>query len=114
MLDAGKQPSSKQPKSKDSSRYVFETENEVQARRRTDERGYAVFRHFQFSRERQEKWWPEEHRDRFEAVLSMPLAAPVRACFEWGRALLAERGVLAPAAAAAGALAAYIPPPALY
>lgn len=78
---AGKQPSSKQPKSKDSSRYVFETENEVQARRRTDERGYAVFRHFQFSRERQEKWWPEEHRDRFEAVLSMPLAAPVRAPF---------------------------------
>ena len=61
--------------------FVLETDYEVKARRRTDERGYAVFRHFQLSRHRQESWWPEEHRDRFEAVLVAPLAAPVRAPF---------------------------------
>lgn len=74
-------------------RFVFETEYEVQARRRTDASGYAVFRHFQFSRERAEKWWPEEHRDRFEAVLTMPLAEPVRAPFS-GRPLPDEPVVL--------------------
>ena len=71
--------SAKRPK--DADRFVFEVGDEVRARRRTDNRGYAVFRHFQFSRERAEKWWPGEHRDRFEAVLSMPLAQPVRAPF---------------------------------
>ena len=74
------------PKAAAAPRFVFETRYEVKARRRTDARGYAVFRHFQFSRERQEKWWPEEHRDRFEAVLTTPLAAPARAAFS-GRPL---------------------------
>ncbi|MGC6487637.1 MAG: carboxypeptidase regulatory-like domain-containing protein [Planctomycetota bacterium] len=69
--------------------FVLETREEVKARRRTDERGVAVFRHFQFSRHRQEKWWPEQHRDRFEAVLVMPLAQPVRTAFV-GRPLPAE------------------------
>ena len=76
-----KSPKKSTKRSKDADRFVFEVGNEVRARRRTDDRGYAVFRHFQFSRERAEKWWPGEHRDRFEAVLSMPLAQPVRASF---------------------------------
>jgi len=79
--------SSSRPKA--STAQVFDTRYEVKARRRTDARGVAVFRHFQFARHRQEKWWPEEHRDRFEAVLVMPLAAPVKAPF-LGRPLPAE------------------------
>lgn len=90
-----RQKSSKnsEKRTKDVARFVFEVENEVRARRRTDDRGYAVFRHFQFSRERAAKWWPGEHRDRFEAVLSMPLAQPVRTPF-LGRPLPEEAIVL--------------------
>lgn len=79
-------PVKSKPKAPAAPRFVFETRYEVKVRQRTDERGYAVFRHFQFSRERQETWWPEEHRDRFEAVLATPLAEPVRAPFS-GRPL---------------------------
>ncbi len=71
----------RRPKTKAPVAEVFDTSYEVKARRRTDERGYAVFAHFQLQRHRQERWWPEEHRDRFEAVLIAPLAAPVRAPF---------------------------------
>jgi len=50
---------------------------DVRARRRTNEHGIAQFRHFQIYRRQQEKWWPPETVDRFEAVLLMPLQQPV-------------------------------------
>ena len=56
---------------------LISTHMEMRARRRTDNAGYAVFRHFQLYRHRVEKWWPEEHRDQFEAVLMVPVAEPV-------------------------------------
>jgi len=49
---------------------------ELRARRRTNDDGIAVFRHFQVYRRQNEKWWPAPHADRFEAVLLMPLQQP--------------------------------------
>lgn len=60
---------------------LVETRMELRSRRRTDEQGLAVFRHFQFYRRNAEGWWPKNHRDRFEAVLMVPLAEAVRAPF---------------------------------
>ena len=40
---------------------------------KTDRDGIAVIRHFQVYRRQQQKWWPKQHVDRFEAVLLMPL-----------------------------------------
>jgi len=71
----------KAPKQKKGSEPLVDTSYEMNAQRRTDAQGYAVFRHFQFDRHRQEKWWPKKHRDRFDAVLMVPLAEPVRSPF---------------------------------
>lgn len=54
----------------------FETRPELRARRRTDENGLAVFRHFQLYRNLGGMWWPPEHHDRFQASLLMPLQQP--------------------------------------
>ena len=72
---------------------LVDTRYDVRARRRTDEQGYAVFRHFQFYRFRQAKWWPRNHRDRFDAVLMIPLVEPVRQPFR-GRPMPEEAIVL--------------------
>lgn len=64
-----------------SPQYVMTHSSELRARRRTDENGYAVFRHFQFYRQNAEKWWPKKDANRFDAVLMVPLAEPVRAPF---------------------------------
>jgi hypothetical protein len=53
--------------------WVITTSPDVRACRRTDAAGLAVFEHFQAYRRYQEKWWPQEHIDQFEAVLLMPL-----------------------------------------
>lgn len=72
----------KKPKSKAvKSDPVVTTRLEVKSRRRTDEQGFAVFRHFQLYRHRTAKWWPKQHLDRFEAVLMVPVAEPVRQAF---------------------------------
>ena len=60
---------------------VIETSWDVRARRFSDERGEAVFRHFQLRRREPEKWWPKAHADRFEAVLVMPLGDAPRVAF---------------------------------
>lgn len=50
-----------------------ESKQEIRTRRRTDEEGMAVFRHFQVYRRDAQKWWPVADRDQFEAVLLMPM-----------------------------------------
>ena len=56
------------------------TRPELRVRRRTDDKGIAVFRHFQVYRRVQQKWWPPAQIDRFEAVLLMLLQpSPTRA-----------------------------------
>ena len=45
---------------------------ELLVRRCTDERGLAVFRHFQLHRHRAEAWWPFGYADRFEARVISP------------------------------------------
>jgi len=69
------------PKGKKKADPLVKTRMEVRARRRTDDKGVAVFRHFQFYRQRASGWWPKQHRDRFEAVLMVPLTESVRAAF---------------------------------
>jgi hypothetical protein len=83
----------KQVNKKAAAEPLVDTHYEIKAQRRTDARGYAVFRHFQFERHRQEKWWPKKHRDRFDAVLMVPLSAPVREPFV-GRPMPEEAIVL--------------------
>lgn len=90
---AGRLAKGKQPKGGGEAEPLVDTHYEMKAQRRTDERGYAVFRHFQFERHRQEKWWPKKHRDRFDAVLMVPLSNPVRAPFV-GRPMPEEAIVL--------------------
>ncbi len=58
------------------SQELLETRPELRARRRTDDRGFAVIRHFQIYRNDGDEFWPEAQRDCFEAVLLMPLARP--------------------------------------
>lgn len=78
-----KSPAKKsKPKGKAKTDPLVETRMEVRARRRTDDKGLAVFRHFQFYRQRAAGWWPKQHRDRFDAVLMVPLAKSVRASFQ--------------------------------
>ncbi|MEC9047449.1 MAG: carboxypeptidase-like regulatory domain-containing protein, partial [Planctomycetota bacterium] len=55
----------------------FAVVREELARRRTDARGLAVFRHFQLLQRRDDPSWPEARRGRFEVALSAPLAEPV-------------------------------------
>jgi hypothetical protein len=57
------------------------TRPEQRAQRETDGKGLAVFRHFQLCRQEAEDWWPAEQRDRFAAVLLMPLAEPPLGAF---------------------------------
>lgn len=73
---------SKKPKGKVAkAQPAVTTRMDLKARRRTDERGLAVFRHFQLYRERGESWWPKEHQNRFQAVVMVPLAEAVRESF---------------------------------
>lgn len=60
---------------------VITTKMDLKARRRTDAKGYAVFKHFQFYRKNASDWWPKQHANRFEAVLMVPLAESVREGF---------------------------------
>ena len=55
----------------------FAVVREELARRRTDARGLAVFRHFKLMQRRDDPSWPEARRGRFEVALSAPLAEPV-------------------------------------
>jgi len=73
-------PGSKQATTKASASVT--TRQEIRARRRTDERGLAVFRHFQFYRQQPKTWWPVADRNRFEAVIMVPLTKAVAAPFE--------------------------------
>jgi hypothetical protein len=62
---------------------------DIRARRKTDERGLAVFRHFQFYRVQPKSWWPKQDRDRFEAVMMVPLMKAVAMPFQ-GRPVPAD------------------------
>jgi hypothetical protein len=73
----GKNKSAEPKKSK----AVVTTKMDLKARRRTDAKGYAVFKHFQLYRKNAAGWWPEQHQNQFEAVLMVPLAEPVREDF---------------------------------
>lgn len=59
----------------------LQTRPELRGGRRTGDDGLAVFEHFQLYRGKVEKWWPEDHRDRFEAVLLAPLQQPESRAF---------------------------------
>lgn len=78
----GKKPAKNKEPGREKSEAVTTTKLELKARRRTDAKGYAVFKHFQFYRQNASGWWPKQHQDRFEAVLMVPLAEPVREGFE--------------------------------
>ncbi len=75
LVSKGRDPSSNKNVS------LVTAKMELRARRRTDEKGYAVFKHFQFYRRNASSWWPKEHASRFEAVLMVPLTEPVREGF---------------------------------
>jgi len=59
----------------------YDVRPELRASRRTDEHGLAVFRHFQLYRNQGDESWPEQHHDRFEAVLLTPLSRPESRAF---------------------------------
>ncbi len=63
-------------KAKQKPEVVISLRSEVKARRLTDGKGIAVFRHFQAYRQQHEKWWPGQHVSQFQAVLLMPLSQP--------------------------------------
>ena len=67
----------------------FDVRPELRTRRRTDEHGLAVFRHFQLYRNYGDRSWPEQHHDRFEAVLLTPLSRPESRAFQ-GRPVPAD------------------------
>ena len=67
----------------------FTIRKNLRARRRTDAKGLAVFKHFQVYRVQPGKWWLPQHADRFEAALMIPLQQPVQQPFQ-GRPVSTE------------------------